>query len=97
MSAAYDTEAQVFVSKIRPLPSTPEHCVGLDPIYSYLADGTPIDTGVFTGMKGKGRTMLGYFVLPFLAIVGGLTVIVAVKRSVWWMGRKALRREPDRR
>lgn len=91
VAASLDAESKQLYSKVRPLVGTPTHCVGDDPIYTTHADGTPIDTGVLSGMTGKWDRIPMFFVVPLLAAVGVLTVLSVIRRSVWWMGRKSWR------
>jgi hypothetical protein len=83
-----DAESDRFVSKVRPvLPDRGgivEECAKKDPVVTTMADGKPIDTGVFSGLHGKGATAAWAFVLPTAAVLGALVVLVVLKRMVTW-------------
>jgi len=86
--ALRDAESDRFVSKVRPVApdrgGTVEECASKDPIVTTLADGKPIDTGVFSGLHGKGGSAVWAFVLPTAAVLGALVVLVFAKRMMTW-------------
>lgn len=92
VAASFDVEAKSYVSKIRPLPDTPERCFLVDPVVTKHADGSEIDTGVFAGMSGNWSKIPLAFVIPLGAVVGGLAVIVLLRRSAWMIGRRTIGR-----
>ena len=94
-----DTESDRFVSKVRPV--APDRggvvaaCAKKDPVLTTLASGKPIDTGVFSGLHGKGGRVARSFLIPTLAVLGVLIVLVALKHAVTWtFNRLAHHSEP---
>ncbi len=88
VAASLDAEAQVLVSKVRALRGVAAHCVAKDPIFSTLPNGERVDTGVFSGMNGRWRTVPLAFVYPLSAVVVVLGALSMIRRSVWWVGRR---------
>lgn len=60
-----------------------------DPVRTLLADGAPIDTGVFTPLKGHGGDLVAALVKPLLFAFFGLVAIVALKLLVVAVAREA--------
>ncbi len=73
--------------RTQPGPGT---CPGDDPIITRLANGTPVDTGLLSGMKGRWNKVLLAFLVPSVAVMAGLVLIVSLKHLV----AKVLRTEP---
>jgi hypothetical protein len=90
VAASFDVEAKSYVSKVRPLPDTPKRCFALDPIVTKHADGSAIDTGLLDGMKGNWKRVPVAFLLPMGVVVGVLTVLVALRRTSWWIARRTV-------
>ena len=46
----------MLVSKVRPSPDQPDDdpCIERDPVYTTNLDGSKVDTGLFSGLSGKG-------------------------------------------
>lgn len=63
-------------SKSVPPPGT---CPGDDPIITVNGDGTPVQTSMFGGMRGRWGEILLAFAVPLSAILGLLLVIVGLK------------------
>ena len=89
-----DAESDRFVSKVRPVAPdrggvVPE-CAKRDPVLTTLADGKPIDTGVFSGLHGKARKAVWAFVLPTAGVLGALIVLVVAKRMLSWTYRRVV-------
>jgi hypothetical protein len=86
--ALRDAESDRFVSKVRPVAAdrggTAAECASKDPVVTTLADGKPMDTGVFSGLRGKGGSAVWAFVLPTAAVLGALVVLVLAKRMLTW-------------
>jgi hypothetical protein len=82
VAAELDPATGKLSSKVRysfatqPKPGT---CPGEDPIITKLADGTPVDTGMLSGMKGHWRKVAVAFLVPTVAILGVLLVLVSLK------------------
>jgi hypothetical protein len=85
--AARDAESGAYVSKVRSLRGTDPRCVALDPIVTTLADRTPIDTGVFSGLDGTRNRALRAVLLPLAAAVGLLLALVIVKWAAIFAAR----------
>ena len=87
-----DAESDRFVSKVRPVApdrgGVVEECAKRDPVLTTLADGKPIDTGVFSGLHGTSRRVVRAFVLPTVAVLGALVVLVVLKRMMAWTYRR---------
>jgi hypothetical protein len=85
VAAQVDAATGKLFSKVRytfrtqPGPGT---CPGDDPIITRLADGTPVDTGLLSGMKGRWSKVLTAFVVPSIAIIGALVLLVSLKHLV---------------
>jgi len=91
VTAASDPETKLFVSKVKAPRGSDLRCVAKDPIYTRLADGQPVPTGIFSGMKGKWRQVPLAFVKPLAAVLGALIVVVSLKHLVL-MGYRLVRR-----
>jgi hypothetical protein len=91
-----DAESDRFVSKVRPVApdrgGVVEECAKRDPVLTTLADGKPIDTGVFSGLHGTGRKAVWAFVLPTIAVLGALVVLVLLKRMMTWTYNRVVTR-----
>lgn len=87
VTAALDPDTNLYVSKVRTRRGEDPRCTARDPISTTLANGTPIDTGVFTGLKGTRGKVVRAFLLPLAAAVGVLAALVAVK----WLAIYAFR------
>jgi hypothetical protein len=91
-----DAESDRFVSKVRPVApdrgGVVAECAKRDPVITTLADGKPIDTGVFSGLHGTGRKAIRAFVLPTVAVLGALVVLVLVKRMLAWTYHRVVTR-----
>jgi hypothetical protein len=81
-AAQLDPATGKLFSKVRysyatqPKPGT---CPGVDPIITRMADGTPVDTGMLSGMKGHWDKVAVAFLVPAVAILGVLLVLVSLK------------------
>lgn len=60
-----------------------------DPVRTLLADGTPIDTGVLTPLKGHTRDLVGALVKPLAFAFFALVAIVALKVLAVAVAREA--------
>ena len=91
-----DAESDRFVSKVRPVApdrgGVVEECGKRDPVLTTMADGKPIDTGVFSGLHGTSRKAIWAFVLPTVAVLGALVVLVVVKRLMAWTYHRVVAR-----
>jgi hypothetical protein len=87
VTAALDPDTGLYVSKVRQRRGEDPRCVAQDPIYTSGANGTPIDTGVFTGLHGTSGRVLRAFLLPLAGVVGLLAALVAVKWLAILLGR----------
>lgn len=87
VTAALDPDVQLYVSKVRSRRGEDPRCVAKDPVYTTLANGTPIDTGVFSGLSGTSGKVFRAFLLPLAGVVGVLLALVLVKRLVVLTGR----------
>jgi hypothetical protein len=58
-----------------------------DPVRTLLADGTPVDTGVLTPLKGQGSSLLSAVLRPLAVAFGVLVALVLVKHLVFGVGR----------
>jgi hypothetical protein len=82
VAAQLDPATGKLYSKVRysyatqPKPGT---CPGVDPIITRMADGTPLDTGMLSGMKGHWNKVAVAFLVPAVAILGVLLVLVSLK------------------
>ena len=92
VTAANDPETKLFVSKVKTPRASDPRCVAKDPIYTRLADGQPVPTGIFSGMKGKWRRVPLLFLKPLAAVMGGLIVLVLLKHLALLAYRFILRR-----
>jgi hypothetical protein len=82
VAAQLDPKTGRLYSKVRysfatqPKPGT---CPGEDPVITKLADGSAVDTGLLSGMKGRWNKIGVAFLVPVVAIFGGLIVLVSLK------------------
>jgi hypothetical protein len=93
VAAQVDQKTGKLYSKLRTSFRTqpgPGTCPGDDPIITRLADGTPVDTGLLSGMKGRWNKVLLAFLVPSVAVIAALVLIVSLKHLV----AKVLRTEP---
>ena len=60
-----------------------------DPVRTLLADGSSIDTGVLTPLKGHGGSLLGAIVKPLLFAFLALLLVVALKLLAVAVAREA--------
>lgn len=58
-----------------------------DPVRTLLPDGTPVDTGVLTPLKGEGRSLLMAVVTPLAVALGVLLALVLFKHLLFAIGR----------
>jgi hypothetical protein len=91
VTAALDPDAQLYLSKVRSRRGEDPRCVAKDPVYTTLANGTKIDTGVFSGLSGTSGKVFRAFLLPLAAVVGALLALVLVKRLLMLVGRLVAR------
>lgn len=92
VTASYDAEAKVFVSKIRPPRYLAAHCLAKDKIYTTHEDGSVIDTGIFSGMTGNWKFVPLDFIYPLLGGIALLVVLVLIKRGLVVLLRDYFRR-----
>ncbi len=100
VGAAVDAETGVLVSTVR--EATPlfggDAVIGAndsdidcprveDPVRTLRADGTPVDTGVFTPLKGGGSSMMSAVLRPLAVALGVLVALVLVKHLLFGIGR----------
>jgi hypothetical protein len=82
VAAQLDPATGRLYSKVRysfatqPKPGT---CPGEDPVITKLADGSAVDTGLLSGMKGRWNKIGLAFLVPGVAILGVLIVLVSLK------------------
>ena len=79
VTVALDPESGSYLSKVRTLRGEDPRCVAHDPIYTTLANGSPIDTAIFSGLKGTRGKVARAFLLPLAAVVGALVALVSLK------------------
>ena len=83
VGAWLDPATNQLVSKVRPPrdvdPDDP--CIDQDQVYTRNLDGTPVDTGLLSGLSGKGWQIAWAFLLPTLIALGLLTVLVLFRRA----------------
>jgi hypothetical protein len=91
VTASFDAESKVFVSKVRPPRNTAAHCLAKDKIYTVHADGSAIDTGVFSGMSGNWKRVPLALLYPLGGALGILLALVILKHSLWWIVRRLAR------
>jgi hypothetical protein len=96
ISASYDAESKVYVSKVRPPRYTAAHCLAKDKIFATHEDGSAIDTGVFSGMKGQWKFVPLNVLYPLGGAVGLLLALVLIKRVSVLGLRAAFRRGAHR-
>lgn len=94
VGAALDPVTNRLVSKVRtPRDADPDDPCNLqDQVYTRNLDGSPLDTGIFTGLADKGWRVVWAFALPTLIALGILTVLVLVKRAGVGAFRLSIRR-----
>jgi hypothetical protein len=92
VTAAADPETQLLVSKVKTPRGLDVRCVAADPIYTRLADGAKVPTGIFSGMKGKWKQVPLAFAKPLTAVVAFFVALVALKHLVLIVYRFILRR-----
>jgi hypothetical protein len=78
-----DPATQRLVSKVRPARDVEEDdpCNLRDLVYTRNVDGTNVDTGIFSGLSGKGWRIAWSFLLPTLIALALLTLLVLFKRA----------------
>ena len=93
VGAALDPATNVLISKVRPSPDQPDDdpCIERDPVYTTNLDGSKVDTGLFSGLSGRGWSVAWAFALPTLIALGLLTVLVLFKRAGTGAFRMSLR------
>ncbi len=94
VGASVDPLTNRLVSKVRPPRDVDadDPCNLQDQVYTRNLDGSRLDTGVFTGLSGRGWQVAWSFVLPTLIALGVLTVLVLFKRAGLGAFRLSLRR-----
>lgn len=99
VTVALDPESGSYLSKVRTGRGEDPRCVARDPIYTTLANGSSIDTAIFSGLKGTRGKVARAFLLPLAAVVGALVALVTVKWIVILTARlvRRLVRRPTRR
>ncbi len=93
VAAQVDPDTGKLYSKLRTSFRTqpgPGTCPGDDPIITRLADGTPVNTGLLSGMSGRWNKVLLAFLVPSVAVMAAFVLIVSLKHLV----AKVLRTEP---
>jgi hypothetical protein len=94
VAAQLDPSDGTLYSKVRTTSKTapkPGTCPGDDPIITTNADGTPVDTGVLQGMRGKWTMIPLAFLVPLAAVLGVLFVLAGAKHFARWLFRPLLR------
>jgi hypothetical protein len=94
VGAYLDAATGRLASKVRPPRdvASDDPCNARDQVYTRNLDGSAVDTGVFSGLSGKGWQAVWAFALPTLIILGVLTVLVLFKRAGLGAFRMSLRR-----
>ena len=95
--AQVDAATGKLYSKVRTSFRTqpgPNSCPGDDPIITRLSDGTPVDTGLLSGMKGKWRKVIVAFlgaqrgghrrVVVLVSLKHLVTRVLRTGRSSWY-------------
>jgi hypothetical protein len=85
--ASTNSESARLVSKVRRPREEPTACAPFDPIYTRHADGTPIDSSLLAGMRGKWGEVGMAFLIPIAIIFAVLIGLVILKHSVLLTGR----------
>ncbi len=93
VGAVLDPTTRRLRSKVRPPPGTAKDdpCTERDKVITHNVDGTKVDTGVFSGLSGRGWQVVWAFVLPTLIALGVLTLLVLLKRAGLGAFRLSLR------
>lgn len=58
-----------------------------DPVRTLLPDGSPVDTGVLTPLKGEGRSLMMAMLTPLAVAMGVLLALVLFKHLLFAVGR----------
>jgi hypothetical protein len=58
-----------------------------DPVRTLFPDGSSVDSGLFTPLRGQGPSLLNALVTPLLVASLVLVIVVALKHVVWAMFR----------
>lgn len=58
-----------------------------DPVRTLLPDGSPVDTGVLTPLKGEGRSLAMAVITPLAVALGVLIALVLFKHLLFAVGR----------
>jgi hypothetical protein len=58
-----------------------------DPVRTLRPDGSPVDTGVLTPLKGEGRSLMMAFVTPLAVALAVLVALVLCKHLLFAVGR----------
>jgi len=94
VGAWLDPATNQLVSKVRPPrdldPDDP--CILQDQVVTRNLDGSAVDTGLLSGLSGKGWNIAWAFLLPTLIALGLLTVLVLFKRAGAGAFRLSLRK-----
>jgi len=100
VATASDPESNRLISKVRQPREEPAICAPLDPVYTRHADGSPIDTSLLAGMRGRWGEVATAFLIPAAAIFAVLLGLVILKHTLLVTGRGVgwgIRRARDRR
>lgn len=78
-----DPATQRLVSKVRPARDVEEDdpCNERDLVYTRNVDGSNVDTGIFSGLSGRGWRIAWSFLLPTLIALSLLALLVLFKRA----------------
>ena len=63
-----------------------------DPVRTLLADGTAVDTGVLSPLRGHSGELRAALLKPLLFALGGLVLLVLLKQLLFSFGRETRRR-----
>lgn len=58
-----------------------------DPVRTLLADGTPVEAGLLTPLRGSGGELVRAVLIPFVVALGVLLALVVVKHLMFAFGR----------
>jgi hypothetical protein len=100
VTTASDPESNRLISKVRQPREEPAVCAPLDPVYTRHADGSPIDTSLLAGMRGRWGEVATAFLIPAGAVFAVLLGLVILKHTLLVTGRGVgwgIRRARDRR